>query len=111
MGAKTPSGPLVRKFEEGRGRTGMPRKKDLTPKDLFEWASGYARSSEASGFGTKYPTLRMAARRYGRSQAEIEELLDEGTEEGYLGLAVGVRTASGTGTIDVRGDCLVEAYA
>lgn len=43
-------------------RTDMPRKKELTPDELFEWADGYARSSEAAGHGTKYPTLRMAAR-------------------------------------------------
>lgn len=88
----------------------MPRKKELTPKDLFEWANKYARSSEAAGHGTRYPTLRMAARRYGMSQARIEEILDEGTEEGYLGLAVGIRTTSGTGAHETRGECLVEAY-
>jgi hypothetical protein len=88
----------------------MPRKKELTPKDLFDWADEYARSSEARGNGTRYPTLRMAARRYGTSQARIEELLEEGTDEGYLGLAVGIRTASGVGAFETRGECLVEAY-
>jgi hypothetical protein len=88
----------------------MPRKKELTPGDLFDWANEYARSSESAGRGTRYPTLRMAARRYGTSQARIEELLEEGTDEGYLGLAVGVRTASGVGSYEVRGECLVEAY-
>ena len=88
----------------------MPRKKELTPEELFDWANEYARRSEASGRGTRYPTLRMATRRYGVSQARIEELLDEGTDSGYLGLATGVRTTSGVGNIEPRGDCLVEAY-
>ncbi len=89
----------------------MPRKSELTPKDLFDWANEYARESEAAGRGTEYPTLRMATRRYGVSQREVEELLDEGTDEGYLGLAVGVSTTAGHGLFDVRGDCLVEAYS
>lgn len=88
----------------------MPRKKELTPKDLFDWANEYARASEAAGHGTRYPTLRMAARRYGTSQERIEELLEEGTDEGYLGLVVGIRTASGVGVFETRGECLVEAY-
>lgn len=41
----------------------------------------------------------------------MEELLDEGTDEGYLGLAVGISTAAGHGHYDSRGDCLVEAYS
>ncbi len=88
----------------------MPRKMELTPEELFNWANEYARKSEAAGGGTRYPTLRMATRRYGVSQARIEELLDEGTDLGYLGLAVGVRTTSGVGTIEPRDECLVEAY-
>lgn len=88
----------------------MPRKRELTPKDLFDWANEYARSSEAAGRGTKYPTLRMAARRYGTSQPRIEELLEEGTDEGYLGLAVGVKSSSRAMYFETRGDCLVEAY-
>lgn len=89
----------------------MPRKTDLTPKEIFDWASEYARRSEASGGGTKYPTLRMACRRYGLSQEAVEEILDEGTDDGYLGLAVGASNANGVGLFDNRGDCLVEAYA
>ncbi len=88
----------------------MSRRKELSPEDLFEWASEYARSSETAGRGTNYPTLRMASRRYGISQERIEELLDEGTTRGYLGLAVGIRTHSGTGVFKTRGECLIEAY-
>lgn len=89
----------------------MSRKTKLTSRELFDWANKYARNSEAAGRGTEYPTLRMAARRYGRGQEAIAELVDEGAEEGYLGLAVGISTAAGHGLFESRGDCLIEAYA
>jgi len=86
-------------------------RRPLTAAKLFEYANRYAREHEASGHGTQYPTLRMVARRFRVTLDQIEDLTNEGVEDGYLGIGVALGNAVGAGMIEPRGQQLVEAYA
>jgi hypothetical protein len=83
----------------------------ISAQALFDFASDYARRSEAADKGTQYPTLRVVARRFRVTHDQIEDACNEwDSKEGYLGIAVGFRTGAGWGSYANRGDCLVEAY-
>ena len=82
----------------------------LTPKDVFDYVVERTATETSSGAGTRYPKLREVCRHFGVRQETIEDLVEEGTEEGYLGLAVGFSSGSGICEIGRKGDYLVEAY-
>lgn len=84
--------------------------KKLTSKDVYDYVTKLTGSVAVPGRGTAYPKLREVCRHFGARQDVIEELIEEGTDEGYLGLAVAMGNSSGIYEIDRRGDCLVEAY-
>jgi hypothetical protein len=87
------------------------RQRYLTRERLFTYASKFTRRHERHGEGTIYPTMRQAAKYFGVSIDQIEEVADEGLEgERYLGLATAVRAGSGVANIEPRGAWLVEAY-
>lgn len=88
----------------------------LDPEKLFQYADRYARRSEAAGKGTKYPTFRMAAKRFGVALDEIEQACDDYQGDGYMqpatGLSVGGNVGMrGAASFATRGEWLVEAYA
>jgi hypothetical protein len=58
-----------------------------TPEQLWNYARKLALNSEYKGFGTKYPTVREASRRFRCRQMEIFEVAGEYQGEGYLGTA------------------------
>lgn len=82
----------------------------VTPSDLFEYANTYARNAEAEGRGTKYPTVREAARHFHVSQSSIREVCDDWQGDGYMQLATAIRVGAAVGAIDIPGDHLIEAY-
>lgn len=83
----------------------------LTPQALFDYANTYARQAEAADKGTQYPTLRQVARHFRVTHDQIEDACNDwDSREGYLGIAVGFRTASGWAEYATRGEQLVEAY-
>jgi len=78
-----------------------------TGEQLWKWSRKIALNSEYKGFGTKYPTVREAARRFKCKQSEIVETT-EGywhTEDRYLGVA-----SYYTAVPTPLGDYVVEAY-
>ncbi len=84
--------------------------KKLTPKDVFDYVVSLTSKERSAGTGTRYPKLSAVCRHFGTRQDIIEELVEEGTDEGYLGLVVGYSNGSGRYEIDRKGDYLVEAY-
>lgn len=81
-----------------------------SPDEVFDWADTYTRERVAADRSTIYPTLAMAARKWGVTIEEIDEVIDEGTQKGYLGVGVALGNAVGHYTFKYRGECLVEAY-
>ena len=84
--------------------------KRLTPKDVFDYVVSLTSKERGSGTGTRYPKLSEVCRHFGTRQDVIEELVEEGTDEGYLGLAVGFSNGSAYYEIKKKSDYLVEAY-
>ena len=78
-----------------------------TGERLWQWARKIALNSEYKGFGTKYPTVREAARHFKCKQSEIAEATDDSKypHDHYLGVA-SYYTAGPT----PLGDYVVEAY-
>ena len=78
-----------------------------TSEQLWQWSNKIKLRSEYLGFGTKYPTVRDAAKRFKCKQSEIAEAT-EGywhTEDRYLGVA-----SYYTVPPEPLGDYVVEAY-
>ena len=83
----------------------------LTPQSLFDWATAFAKKHEDAGRGTKYPTFRQAAKRFGVKICDIEDACADWTGPGYMSAAVGFRAYNGIGLYEHIGDYEVEAYA
>jgi hypothetical protein len=84
---------------------------DVTPRELYDYASKYARRKEREGLGTQYPTVRQTKRRFRLGLDEIESACADYDGEGYLGIAVAWRGGSGgCATIENPNDYMVEAY-
>lgn len=84
---------------------------------IYGYAKRYAELSVRSGRGTRYPTVRLAARRFRCRQSEIVEMVEQSDASfipgaDYFGLSVGVQMGGGGGyaTYDAVGDYEIEAY-
>jgi hypothetical protein len=81
---------------------------------IFRYARKVADRAERYGKGTKFPTIRHAARRFGMKQSAILDLVeypDEVAGFDYVGVAVGRGIAGfGTAAHDSIGDYEIEAY-
>lgn len=84
--------------------------KKLTPKDVFDYVVSLTSKERSAGTGTRYPKLKDVCRHFGASQELVEDLVEEGTDEGYLGLVVGYSNGSARYEIGRKSDYLVEAY-
>ena len=81
----------------------------MTAQDLFDYAATHSWLSEQAGEGTQFPTVRACASHFKAFQQEIEDIISDGVNSGYLGLAVAMR--AGNGIVDLElGDQLVEAF-
>ena len=78
-----------------------------TGEQLWKWAHKIALNSEYKGFGTKYPTVREAARRFKCKQSEIAEATEDDMypHDRYLGVA-----CWNTVVPEPLGNYVVEAY-
>lgn len=84
----------------------------MTPDQLFQYATEYARQAEADDKGTKYPTFREVARRFRVNHDAIEQACDDWDQsQGYMKPAVGVRAGNSVGSFATKGQWLVEAYS
>ena len=83
----------------------------MTPEELFRYADRFARRNECAGKGTKYPTVRQAAKRFRTTQASVTDAVEGAyIENAYFALAVAVGI-SGVGHAALEGgDQLIEAY-
>jgi len=88
------------------------RRSRVDPSELFAYASGVAKRSEAAGKGTQWPTLRQAAKRFRTTLADVEDAIEAYEGEGYMGVVVAFGSANGQGysEFSCRGACLLEAY-
>lgn len=83
----------------------------MTPQQLFDFANNYARNSESSGRGTKYPSFAEVSRRFRASHSAIESACADWDQSlGYMNPAVAVGGSGGICSIKSRGEYLVEAY-
>jgi acyl carrier protein phosphodiesterase len=78
-----------------------------TADKLWQYARRLALHSEYRGFGTKYPTVREAARHFKCRQSEIVEATEDDMypHDRYLGVA-----CWNTEVPEPLGDYVVEAY-
>ena len=83
----------------------------MTQEQLFRYADRYARRNERAGKGTKYPTVRQAAKRFRTTQANVVETVEGAyIENVYFELAVAIGIP-GVGHAALEGgDQLIEAY-
>lgn len=86
-------------------------KVQVTADQLFSFANEYARQNERDGHGSSYPTLAEVSKHFNCSMRKVEEVANEHTTLGYLGLIVARgRPGFGWGTIGRKADWLIEAY-
>ncbi len=83
----------------------------ICPNALFEYAVRYAKRSEAAGRGTRHPTFRQAAHRFGATLDDVEQACEDFLGQGYMKPAVAFGMPGfGHADITPRGAWLVEAY-
>lgn len=89
----------------------MNKEKIVKPEAIFKYADKYARRHEAAGNGTRYPTVRQAARRFKVPQSVIRGTVEGAYIEGtYFALATALGIP-GVGAYELaEADHQIEAY-
>lgn len=88
------------------------KKRTLSPDEVFDHAVAFHAKAvgEGKSVAAQYPKLKDVARHYGVRQEEVEDLVEEGSSKGYLGLIVGFGGQLGHGYIEKPEDRMIEAY-
>ena len=82
-----------------------------TAETVFNYANRFARRNEKAGRGTRYPTVRQAAKRFRVTQSSIVDIVEGSDIDGaYFELAVALGIP-GVGNASLEGgDQMIEAY-